>query len=141
MTKGVAVRAGYRVQHGAGVAPGREERMMRRLRGLLQEWADWCRSYRPRLGFPGGSVCESGDATRTASKTFEDLCADCDRTINRTVEAAIDDLTPAQRAAVYRCYEVAAVFRFPRDNYAEQLDQAHAALCVTLPKRGVMLDF
>lgn len=115
-----------------------EDRVQWRLEALLQDWAQWCMSYRPRLGFPSGVWSGGGFAE---SKTFEDMCSECDGVVNRNIEAAIDDLTPAQRAAVYRHYGIAAVFRFPRTNYAEQLDQAHTTLRRALPRRGVMLDY
>ena len=108
----------------------------RRVVWLLEGWAEWSRSYRPKLGFPGRGVCGAA-----ASKSFEDLCDECDSTVNHAIDAAVDDLSPAQRAALYRHYGIAAVFRFPRFNYAEQLELAHHDLRRTLPKRGVMVDF
>lgn len=51
----------------------------------------------------------------------------------------MQDLMPAQRAAVMRRYGIAAVFRFPRDNYEQCLLMAHEVLIKALQRKGVML--
>jgi len=56
------------------------------------------------------------------------------------VDTAVGDLEPIQRAAIQRRYGLCAVWRFPRLNYGEVLDQAHTALMVLLRKKGVDLD-
>lgn len=130
----VMARSGYRVVRADGAARQVDE-ALQRLKEVLQDWAEWNRGYRMRLGFPARAACGCGEAVRDS----DDVRADADSAMFEAVDAAVDDLTPAQQAAVYRCYGLAAVYRFPRDNYPEQLEQAHDVLCRKLPRRGVEL--
>ena len=102
---------------------------------LLTEWAQWQRAYSPRLGYPSKSLtCYS-----EVSQDFESLCDAVDSQTFASVDACVQDLVPAQRAAVMRRYGIAAVFRFPRDNYESCLMMAHEALAKALPRKGVIL--
>lgn len=102
---------------------------------LLTEWAQWQRAYSPRLGYPSRSLtCYS-----EGSQDFESLCDAVDNQTFASVDACVQDLMPAQRAAVMRRYDIAAVFRFPRDNYERCLMLAHEVLIKALPRKGVML--
>lgn len=102
---------------------------------LLTEWAQWQRAYSPRLGYPSRSLtCYS-----EGSQDFESLCDAVDGQTFASVDACVQDLMPAQRAAVMRRYGIAAVFRFPRDNYEQCLLMAHEVLIKALPRKGVML--
>ena len=102
---------------------------------LLEDWADWQRTYRPRLGYPSRSLtCYS-----EGSRDFEGMCEDADNATFAAIDACVQDLVPAQRAAVMRRYGIAAVFRFPRDNYEACLLAAHERLLVDLPKKGVVI--
>ena len=102
---------------------------------LLTEWAQWQRAYAPRLGYPSRSLtCYS-----EGSRDFEGMCEDADNQTYATVDACVQDLVPAQRAAVMRRYGIAAAFRFPRDNYEQCLLMAHEVLIKALPRKGVML--
>lgn len=102
---------------------------------LLTDWAQWQRAYSPRLGYPSRSLtCYS-----EGSQDFESLCDAVDSQMFASVDACVQDLMPAQRAAVMRRYGIAAVFRFPRDNYEPCLMLAHEALIKALPRKGVML--
>lgn len=102
---------------------------------LLTEWAQWQRAYSPRLGYPSRSLtCYS-----EGSQDFESLCDAVDSQTFASVDACVQDLMPAQRAAVMRRYGIAAVFRFPRDNYESCLMMAHDVLIKALPRKGVML--
>lgn len=102
---------------------------------LLTEWAQWQRAYAPRLGYPSRSLtCYS-----EGSQDFESLCDAVDSQMFASVDACVQDLVPAQRAAVMRRYGIAAVFRFPRDNYESCLMMAHEVLIKALPQKGVML--
>lgn len=108
---------------------------LERLVALLTEWAQWQRSYSPRLGYPSKSLtCYS-----EGSQDFDSLCESVDSQTFATVDACVQDLVPAQRAAVMRRYGIAAVFRFPRDNYEQCLMLAHEVLAKALPRKGVML--
>lgn len=117
-----------------GLRSAVEERL-ERLCFMLEDWAQWQQGYRMKLGYPTRSL--SGGGCRAVETSYEDLYASVDNAMFEAIEAAVDDLPPAQRAAVCRRYGIAAVYRFPRDNYAEQLDLAHDALIRTLPRRGV----
>ena len=102
---------------------------------LLTEWAQWQRAYSPRLGYPSRSLtCYS-----EGSQDFESLCDAVDSQTFASVDACVQDLMPAQRAAVMRRYGIAAVFRFPRDNYEQCLRLAYDVLIKALPRKGVML--
>lgn len=102
---------------------------------LLTDWAQWQRVYSPKLGYPSRSLtCYS-----ESGQDFEGLCETVDAHTFATVDACVQDLAPAQRAAVMRRYGIAAVFRFPRDNYEQCLLMAHESLMGSLPRKGVML--
>ena len=102
---------------------------------LLEDWANWQRAYTPRLGYPSRSLtCYS-----EGSQDFESLCDAVDSQTFASVDACVQDLMPAQRAAVMRRYGIAAVFRFPQDNYGACLLAAHERLMVELPKKGVII--
>ena len=102
---------------------------------LLTEWAQWQRTYSLRLGYPSRSLtCYS-----EGSRDFEGMCEDADNQTYASVDACVQDLMPAQRAAVMRRYGIAAVFRFPRDSYEQCLLMAHEVLIKALPRKGVML--
>ena len=108
---------------------------MERLKVILEDWATWQRTYRPRLGYPSRSLtCYSEGST-----DFESMCEEADSATYAAVDACVQDLVPAQRAAVMRRYGIAAVFRFPRDNYEACLLAAHERLMVELPKKGVIV--
>lgn len=133
--EGVARR--LRVVRAESVPKNPSRSMMERLSVVLEDWADWSRRYHTRCGYERASLC--GEVP--LSKDFESMCAQSDSVKNAAVDAAVDSLPPAQGAAIMRCYGLAAVFRFPRANYAEQLDLAHGTLMKTLPRRGVDLDY
>lgn len=102
---------------------------------LLEEWSDWQRAYAPRLGYPSRSLtCYS-----EGSQDFESLCDAVDSQTFASVDACVQDLMPAQRAAVMRRYGIAAVFRFPRDNYEQCLLMAHEVLIKALPRKGIII--
>lgn len=103
---------------------------------LLEEWADWQRKDKGIIGYPAKSCGISSDPDRY-SKTVDEMYEEMDEARSRIVDSCIDDLLPAQRAAIMRRYEIAAVFRFPRMNYAECLEQAHERLLCVLPRKGV----
>lgn len=108
-----------------------------RLKVIMEDWAHWCEGYRLKTGWPSRSIgMESGYG---ASSTFEDLCEESDQSVNRMIDAAVDDLEAGKKAAVYRCYGISSVFRFPRGNYNDLVIQAHDDLLESLPKKGVAI--
>ena len=101
---------------------------------IMEEWADWQKGYRMKLGYPSRSCGLSTDA----ATSFEDMCDATDNETMRVVDGVVqEDLTPIERAAILRRYGVAAVFRF-RD-YEGVLMQAHERLFVLLPRKGVIV--
>ena len=101
---------------------------------LMEDWADWQRGYRLKLGYPTKSAgIESGGG----SASFDDLCDESDAEVMRKVDACVNDLPPIHRAAVCKRYGIAAVFRFPRQNYEDALCEAHVALMAAFSKKGI----
>lgn len=102
---------------------------------MLKDWVKWQRAYAPRLGYPSRSLtCYS-----EGSQDFDSLCDAVDNQTFATVDACVQDLMPAQRAAVMRRYEIAVVFLFPRDNYEQCLLRGYEALIKALPRKGIII--
>ncbi len=123
------------VQQRAGFVSDQQRRVrdrMDRMHAVMEEWADWMRLDDSRIGYPGHSALVRGAPGCSYER------ADGVRAL--LVDAAVSDLEPIQRAAIQKQYKVCAVWVFPRLNYAEVLDKAHAALLVLLRKKGVDLD-
>ena len=102
---------------------------------LLEDWAKWQSSYREKTGFKH----KSAGFISGGLSSFEDMCEQSDNATMRTIDASIDSLLPAQAAAVHRKYGVCAIFRFPRANFEQILEQAHDRLIITVKRRGVVL--
>lgn len=121
------------VRGNGGVQQQDEAQRMRerldRLHAVMEDWVAWCRADVPRVGFPRYSALVQGAPACAADR------ADSSRA--EVVDAAVDDLAPIHRAAILRRYGVMAVWRFPRNNYAEILDAALEALIVILKRKGV----
>lgn len=101
---------------------------------LLEDWAQWQRGYRLKLGYPTKSAgIESGGG----STSFDDLCDESDAEVMRKVDACVNDLSLIQRSAVLKRYGIAAVFRFPRWKYETVLCEAHVALMAAFSKKGI----
>lgn len=101
---------------------------------LLEDWADWQRGYRLKLGYPtksAGLECGGG------SSSFDDLCDASDAEVMGKVDVCVNDLPPIHKAAILKRYGVAAVFRFPRQNYEQVLCDAHMSLVEAFAKKGV----
>lgn len=105
---------------------------------LLEDWADWQHGHRysKGLGYPAHSPGMGG--ARISS--FDDMADEVDAATMRIVDAAVNDLPPAPRAAIMRRYGIAAVFRFPRNNYAQCLSIAHDELMTKLSPRIARLS-
>lgn len=112
------------------------KRSMDALVCVLEDWARWQQGYRVRVGYPSHSA---GFGSGSGISSFEDMCEASDREMMCAVDSAVNDLPPVQTSAIMRRYGVAAVFRFPRDNFEAALLAAHESLMVTLPRRGVMV--
>lgn len=70
-------------------------------------WRDWMHGKADKLGYPGQSC---GMGTGGASDDFDTLCERADDAAVRVMDAIIDELQPAPRAAVYHVW-LGAVFR------------------------------
>lgn len=129
------VAVARRVVRGEGVRGDAVEDLrqrMSRLHALMDEWVVWCRRDVPRVGFPSHSALIVGAAGCPQERAISGRA--------ELVDAAVEDLSPIHRAAVLRRYGVAAVWRFPRDNYAEVLEAALSSLIVGLRRKGVDID-
>lgn len=104
----------------------------------LDNWARWMREKDGPEGLPekasGGLMGYSG-----MDRDSDGAYARNDAWLAEHADAAISDLVPAQRAAIYTAYDLAAVWRFPRDNYEEILALARAKIRATLLRRGVVV--
>jgi hypothetical protein len=99
---------------------------------LLEQWAEWQRGYRVRIGFPTRSCAmQSGGLG-----SFDEMCDEAQSYRCRAVDACIDDLSvPAQRAAIHRRY-LSAVYRM-RD-YENALADAHVQLARAFRRKGII---
>ncbi len=104
-----------------------------RVESHLDNWASWMRSYKPRLGLPSRAVALASNA----SQDFEDLCEVADSYAAKATDAAIDNLTPSQQAAINRKW-LDAVYRFPRDNYLDSYNAALQKLAPQLEAQGLV---
>lgn len=102
---------------------------------LLEDWAKWQSSYRPKTGFKS----RSAGFMALGLSSFDDMCEESDKTTMTKLDTAIDDLEPAQSAAIRRRYGVCSVFRFPRNNYETTLVLAHERLVVICKRKGIVL--
>lgn len=102
---------------------------------LLEDWAAWQSTYRPKTGFKSRSAGFIG----LGLTTFEDMCERSDSVTMKTIDASIDSLEPPQAAAINRRYGVCSVFRFPRNNYEQTLLEAHQRLIIICKRKGVVL--
>jgi hypothetical protein len=103
----------------------------------LEDWAEWRRGYRPPTGYGNGSPgFGSGYTTH-----FDDLLERAEQAALVATETAIEDLPPAQLAAVQRRYCGISVWRLVRPNYTyeDALRDAHQTLLRVLPAKGVVL--
>lgn len=135
--EGVAMRRVVRGGAVDGVCVVPAGQRLAKLVAVLEDWADWCRSMRVDLGYPNRAAgCVGGGSVLSSDHVYEGA----DAGVMQAVDAAVADLSPTQGAAVLRRYDLAAVFRF-RDRYPYEraIEEAHDALLVSLPRRGVVL--
>ena len=104
-----------------------------RIEHHLQNWADWCRSYRPSIGKPKGAICLQSNS----SKDFDEMCCAADFYAARVTDTAIDNLTAPEAAAVNRKW-LSARFNFQSGNYIELYLAALKRLGNMLDKQGLM---
>jgi hypothetical protein len=105
------------------------------LDNALRDWAEWSNTQNHRLWYPQKSV---GFATGGIN-CWDDLENQVDSYICNAVDTAIHDLQPIERAAIYTKY-IHAVYRFPRQNFEQIIENAEQNLLKALDKKGVALD-
>lgn len=110
----------------------RERRRLDALAAVVADWVEWMRRDDSRVGFPQHSALVRG-AEGCAYENAESARV-------QAIDAVVSDLPAIQRAAVCRRYGLAAVFRFPRANYAEVLEAANEALIAGLRRKGVDIE-
>lgn len=107
----------------------------------LRTWSQWMRGPEAPDGLPSegcGGVENYKSLDRDSDAAYERL----DFWIAETTNTVIEDIgerNPAQKAALYRAYDVVAAFQFPRGNYEKLLADAKVAVLVGLRRRGVWL--
>ena len=99
----------------------------------LWNWAKWMRSGANKQAAPRES---SGLTSGGASQNFDDMVEAVDRRVAATMNVIIDDLPPAQGAAIHHEY-LRAVYGFPRGNFDALLIEAKAGIGRGLAKKGV----
>ena len=102
----------------------------------LEDWARLMRTDEPVKGFPRAVPGLSNGGT---SKTFEDMCDECDFRIAKTTKAIVEDLAASEQCALHNAYGLASVWRFNREPYSVVLERAKQNVGIGLRKRGVWL--
>jgi hypothetical protein len=99
----------------------------------LNNWARWMEREKLVRGYSNRACgCTSwgdgwdNDTTEARNEAAQAAC----------VNALINDMKPAQRAAVHHCY-LHAVFLFPRSNYIPLLVEAREVISKGLRSRGM----
>ena len=77
----------------------------------------------------------TGISSGYVSASFDEMCEESDAQRCRIVDSCVDDLIPAQNAAIHRCY-LSSVYRL-RD-YEQSLVDAHARLEESFRRKGVL---
>lgn len=98
----------------------------------LHNWQTWMHTGRSVDRLPRRST----GIGNSSSSSFEDMTDASDIRCAMITDAIISDLEPAQSSAIHRRY-LSAVYRFPRDNYAEMLLKAKLEIGLKLSIRGV----
>lgn len=114
------------------VAPSQEDRI---LDSYLEEWAKYAEAPDGSMGFPRRSGPFSSGGYSKSSDEMEQESVNLPRC--KLIQTIVfEDLPPVQAAAVKHRYGL-AVFRFPRDNYAQALLAARMYIAITLRKRNL----
>lgn len=136
VVNGVALGRGRRVVVRASVPAvdpiERERARLDALAAVMADWVEWMRRDDSRVGFPAHSALVRG-AEGCVYEHAESARIEA-------IDAVVSDLAPIHRAAVCRRYGLVAVWRFPRENYAEVLQGANEALIAGLKKKGVDIE-
>jgi hypothetical protein len=99
-----------------------------RIEWHLENWANWMHA-KPRMGFDKKSTVLAS----SSSRDFDEMCEEADLYAARATNAAIENLTPAEQAAIERKWDICGVWNFKRQNFLEVYWSG-------LKKLGPMLD-
>lgn len=106
----------------------------------LTTWCAWKHGWYGPDGLPSESC--AGENYQSLDRDSEAAYDKLDSWIAETCQVVIDDIGnryPAQKAALYRAYDIVSAFRFPRDNYEILLQAAKGNVLQGLRRRGVWL--
>ena len=103
------------------------------IHNILLDWAEWHQGDTVDIGYPK----KSPGFFHCGLKSFEDMHDSVTAEKMAIVQACINSLPAPQGAAIERAYGICAVYRFPRDNYQECLENAFMALSVAFRAKGV----
>ena len=98
----------------------------------LHNWKTWMHTGRSVDRLPRRSTAIGN----SSSSSFEDMTDASDIRCAAIVDAIINDLPPSQSSAIHRRY-LSAVYRFPRNNYANELLAAKVTIGRKLSERAV----
>lgn len=104
----------------------------------LNQWARFMRHPGIRLGYPNASLifANGGESQRWADWADDEEERIWKRSV-KAMDAAINDLAPAQRIAIHHTY-LGVTAQFPRDNLFELLEQAASYLLIAMHKRDIL---
>ena len=104
--------------------------------GILLDWSDWQNGYRVKVGYSTKSAgFQSGGVVGDSSSS--DAYASADNARFEIVDSCVDDLTPAQKAAIYHHY-CHSVYRMRDFELEESLLAAHAVLDRVFRAKGIL---
>ncbi len=98
----------------------------------LRNWQAWMHTGRSVDRLPRRST----GIGNSHSTSFDDMIEASDVRCAMITDAIIQDLPPSQSSAISRRY-LSAVYRFPRDNYLQELAEAKRKIGLQLAVRGV----
>ena len=115
----------------ASISAKPDDVVYRRIDWHMSNWERYMRS----IGLL--SLAYSASQGAMGSSDFEGMCRDSDQVCARAVDALIQDLRPAQQAAVWVEHGLTTVWRFPRLNRAKLYEEAKEEIERGLKARGV----
>jgi hypothetical protein len=103
----------------------------------LKDWAHWMRkdTESRHLGYPSKSP---GMQSGYVSMTFTEMCESSDIQRVLIINSLVNDLISAQKAAISHKY-LGTTIRFPRNNYANLLAEAHIEIYSGMKRKGLYI--
>lgn len=106
-----------------------------RIEDAMKMWASWQQNSGIRLWYPQKAVGFASGGINC----WDDVELSTDAWMCGEIDAAVDQLPPAQHAAIHNRY-LEAVFRFPRNNYELLLEFALEEIIRLIRKKGVVIS-